>query len=350
MRLGYYLPLILVLNVEAGDRLDEPDEFASLPSLTMSQALAGYGEQPDEFTSLPRLTMSQALAGYGEQPDEFTSLPRLTMSQALASYGEQPDEFTSLPRLTMSQALAGYGEQPDEFTSLPRLTMSQALAGYGEQPDEFASLPSLSGQNLGQNLNGGSIEPLDIGYYTYGSVGLSFASQLGARSSEYVKNNAPALDVATDPFVFPEWTLGFIAKRKIALGWRSMLQLAYREMEKEVSAQNIRHEYQRVAYSLDFLESFSYQQGFVPYVGISWNLEQLEFYPEIPAQEASPATRTYHHFGFVGGWDILPHPHSRWFIRSNFRWYPDTSLSYQGQRVSFPNFEISLIQLVVRFN
>jgi len=236
--------------------------------------------------------------------------------------------------------------------------LSVLSAEAANQFDKSVSPSRLSGetlrQNLAQNLNGRSSEPLEIGYYTYGAVGLSFASQLSAPSSEYVENNAPSLDVATHYFVFPEWTLGFIAKRKITLGWRSMLQLAYRAMEKEVSDHNIMHKYQRVGYSLDFLESFSYQQGFVPYVGISWKLEQLEFYPEMTTQEERvtrrPHTHTYTHFGLVGGWDLLPHPNSRWFIRSNFRWYPDTSLSYQGQRVSFPNFEVGLIQLVARFN
>lgn len=229
--------------------------------------------------------------------------------------------------------------------SLPYLLLAFVVnLEAADQPDRFLPI-------LGQNLNDKSYEPLEIGYYTYGAVGLSFASQLGAPGSQYVANNAPSLDVATDHFVFPEWTLGFIAKRKITLGWRSMLQLAYRSMGKEVSDQNAGHKYQRVAYSLDFLESFKYERGFVPYVGISWNLEELEFYPNMKAQEeGTPETHSYTHFGLVGGWDLLPDPNSRWFVRTNFRWYPDTSLSYQGQRVSFPNFEISLIQLVARFN
>lgn len=213
-----------------------------------------------------------------------------------------------------------------------------------EAIDEPANPPRLNGELARQNSR--ATEPLEIGYYTYGAVGFSFASQLGAPGSEYVDNHAPSLRVTTDPFRFPEYSLGFIAKRKIALGWRSMLQLAYRKMEKTVTDQDITHRYQRTAYSLDFLESYTNQQGFVPYVGISWNLEELSFSPEMAIKEE----RRYTHFGLVGGWDILPYPASRWFVRTHFRWYPDTSLFYQGQRVSFPNLEFSPIQFVVRFN
>ena len=191
-------------------------------------------------------------------------------------------------------------------------------------------------------------QPLERGFYAYGGIGFSSAWQWGAPNSQYVEKQSPYLDVAENPFLFYEWTLGFIAKRKTNVGWRSMLQLAYRPMEKEARAFGTQHSYKRTAYSLDFLESYGDFHGFVPYVGVSWNIDRLEF---MTNEDGGERVREEHrHFGLVGGWDILPRLDSRWFLRTNLRWYAHTDLNYQGQRVSFPNFEFNFIQLILRFN
>ena len=218
-----------------------------------------------------------------------------------------------------------------------------------EDSSFFITLKSVFDSNAA--LDERKNQPLELGYYAYGALGVSAAWQWGAPGSQYVDEETPYLDVMEDSFVFPEYSLGFIAKRKSTFGWRSMLQLSYRQMEEEAIAFGTSHSYERNAYSLDFLESYADFQGFVPYVGISWNWEGLKFSEFSEGTgERQTEERNYHHFGLVGGWDILPRLDSRWFLRTNLRWYKDVSLSYQGRRVSFPNFEFNFLQFVWRFN
>lgn len=211
----------------------------------------------------------------------------------------------------------------------------------------FLSLKGVFDTTMGGDTS--KNEPLEKGYYAYAGVGFSGAWQWGSPSSQYIQEQTPYLDVAENPFLFFEYTLGFIAKRKTNAGWRSMLQLTYRPMEKKARAFDTQHSYRRAAYSIDFLESYADFHGFVPYAGISWNVDQLRF-TTTENGDTDSATTEHRHFGLVGGWDILPQLRSRWFLRTNLRWYPHTDLRYKGQRVSFPNFELNFIQLIWRFN
>ena len=180
-------------------------------------------------------------------------------------------------------------------------------------------------------------EPLDQGIYAYGSLGITAA--IGTANA----------DRMTDEVILnTEWDLGFIWKRSYAKpGQKSFVQLAYRPFQFEVSEDDGTHTFGRHAYSLDLLESYAYVRGFSPFVGVSLNYDELRYSPG----SGKDYRRYYAHWGFVGGWDLLPSMRSRWMLRSVFRWYPEVSLKVAGgEKAGFPNFEYNFLQFVWRFN
>lgn len=191
-------------------------------------------------------------------------------------------------------------------------------------------------------------EPLDIGVYGYLGLGIGYGDDLGTPPSEYIKNNHPQLEIKPHPYV--SYNLGFIWKRKINPGWQSMFQLSYRPLDFSVLSTNTRHIYNRRTLSLDFLESYGYINHFSPYIGISWSFFEVQFGEREDSQpNENRASKSFNTLGFIGGWDFLAGPSQRWRFRSNFRWYTDVSLNYQGQRVAFSNFEFEPIQVIFRF-
>lgn len=197
-------------------------------------------------------------------------------------------------------------------------------------------------------VNATENEPLDNGFYAYAGLGASVAGQLAAPRATYVEDLASDLSAQNEVYWHTEWDLGFIWKRYPQAGRRSMLQLAYRPMRLELTAKARRHVYERNAYSLDFLESYAHARGFVPFVGVSVNYDVLQFHDI--QQETQTFERAYTHFGFVGGWDIMPSLRSKWFIRTTLRWYPGVSIRQDGDRIEFPNFEYNFVQFAFRFN
>ena len=193
-------------------------------------------------------------------------------------------------------------------------------------------------------------EPLDNGFYAYAGLGASVSMQLAAPSATYIEANAPDLSASDETYLHTEWNLGFIWKRYPQAGRRSMLQLAYRPMQLRLVNGDRQHLYERSAYSLDFLESYAYARGFMPFIGVSINHDVLRFRSSGGPQAAQTFDRAYTHLGFVGGWDIAPSPRSKWLIRSTFRWYPGVGLRPDGGRIEFPNFEYNFFQFLFRFN
>ncbi len=196
----------------------------------------------------------------------------------------------------------------------------------------------------------GESEPLEIGVYGYFGIGVGYGGNLGAASSEYINNNLPQHETSANPYA--SYNLGLIWKRKINPGWQSMFQAAYRPLSFSVSQNGINHDYSQQMLSFDFIESYAFIRGFSPYVGISWNLFELKF-KETGSKNVdsvmNEVDKSSSQVGFIGGWDLAKTPNSRWRFRTDFRWYSDISLSYQGQRVTFPNFEFQPIQVIVRF-
>ena len=193
----------------------------------------------------------------------------------------------------------------------------------------------------------GDSEPLEIGVYGYLGIGVGYGDNLGAASSEYINNNFPQHKTSANPYA--SYNLGLIWKRKINPGWQSMFQAAYRPLSFSVSQKGINHDYSQQMLSFDFIESYAFIRGFSPYVGISLNFFELKFKETGVDGTTNEADKSSSQVGFIGGWDLAKSPNSRWRFRTDFRWYPDTSLNYKGQRVTFSNFEFQPIQVIVRF-
>ncbi|MCH9664324.1 MAG: hypothetical protein K0U41_00555 [Gammaproteobacteria bacterium] len=192
------------------------------------------------------------------------------------------------------------------------------------------------------------IELLDRGVYPYLGFGGGLALLSGVATPSYTADEdlrPLALGAATQAYY--SVALGFVWKRGTSPGWQSMFQLSYRPLAFSTKSSGRTHNYKQNMLSLDFLESYGYFSSWVPYIGLSWNFYNLQF--EDTGSDEGATSESTSRLGIVGGWDILSNPDSHWRFRTNFRWHPEISLNYAGDKVSFPNFEIEPIQVIYRF-
>lgn len=204
------------------------------------------------------------------------------------------------------------------------------------------SMLAYSGVSQAENL-----QLLDRGVYPYLGFGGGLAALSGVATPSYTEGSESdqlALGSATQTYY--SLALGFVWKRGNSPGWQSMFQLSHRPLSFSTKDGDISHDYKQNMLSLDFIESYGFFNSWVPYIGISWNFYNLEFKDSSvgTSTSASPSR-----LGVMGGWDILTNPTSHWRFRTNFRWHPEVSLNYEGEKVGFPNFEIEPINFIYRF-
>ena len=188
---------------------------------------------------------------------------------------------------------------------------------------------------------------LEPGVYGYTGLGAGLATRVGGeRAEEYTYQSDLALK--QDAHSYFSLNLGLIWKRRNIPGWQSSFQISYRPFSFSIAGSGTKHSYGQRALSFDFLENYGFFNRWTPYVGLSISSFGLSF-SDSSNTAAGTTMRQVAQIGFIGGWDIIAEPNSNWRFRTTFRWHPNISLTYDGKRVQFPNFEIEPIQVIYRF-
>lgn len=208
---------------------------------------------------------------------------------------------------------------------------------------------TLAVVTLAQSSQAAEIELLDQGIYGYVGLGVGIATRTGSTDSgEYTQDpSRKALALGNDAQSYASLNVGMIWKRNNIPGWQSAFQISYRPLSFTKSSGGVTHRYGQRIISVDFIESYGYFNGWMPYVGLSLSSFALSFNDSSDGNSGESGQVAQ--LGFVGGWDIVPKPTSRFRIRTNFRWHPSIKRDYQGARVVFPNFEVEPIQFIIRF-
>lgn len=194
---------------------------------------------------------------------------------------------------------------------------------------------SLSGRERNQG-------DLAKGIYYYFGIGPSAAWLL--EEDVYIKKNQPAFSITENVHVFPEISLGIVWKNIEKKGHRSILNISQRPQNLQVKGFGRTNIYRNNSTAIEFLQSFWDYNGFVPFLGGSYNINRLYFETEEKSYQ-----KTNNSFGLIFGWDILPTHTTNWYLRTVLRYYPEISLEIDGGKILFPNFEINFIQYVYQF-
>ncbi|MFZ7114269.1 MAG: hypothetical protein ACO1G9_02730 [Bacteroidota bacterium] len=172
------------------------------------------------------------------------------------------------------------------------------------------------------------------------SVGPSSAFFL--KPSSHNLNSIPYLDdhkVA----VFPEFGLGYYF-HAIDL----QLNLAYRNMESEISAYGFNQVAKRKSWTFEVFKFLFDYNGFAFFAGASAGMEELSVTEISQQQNSSVSTFKGIKPGLTFGWDIRPNRLQSFYLRTNLRYFPDLNVEMpDGNRHSFDQLEFNFIQLVI---
>lgn len=187
---------------------------------------------------------------------------------------------------------------------------------------------------------------LPKGIYPY--VGIGPSSAWSMNDSSFVDNLYPYLDIQNDPTVFPELSAGIHLKTIDRKGHRTIFNVSYRPQTIEQEGFGVKNKYTNSSLAFEAFQSFWDYNGFVPFAGVSYALNQLEF-EATRASNKTKQTEYSRDLGLVFGWDILPTQQRSWFLRTTLRYYTDISIATKEGEIQFPNFEFNFIQFIYQF-
>lgn len=187
---------------------------------------------------------------------------------------------------------------------------------------------------------------LPEGFYPY--IGIGPSSAWSMNDSSFVDNSHPYLDIKNDPVVFPELSAGVHWKNINRKGHRTIFNISYRPQKIQKEGFGIKNTYTNNSLAFEVFQSFWDYHGFVPFAGVSYAINQLEF-TEGGANDNTKKTEQSNDLGAVFGWDILPTHQSSWFLRTTFRYYPEITIDTHKGKIQFPNFEFNFIQFIYQF-
>ena len=125
--------------------------------------------------------------------------------------------------------------------------------------------------------------------------------------------------------------------------------MSYRPQKFQTEGFGTKHSYSNNSLAFEVFQSFWDYHGFVPFVGLSYALNQLKFTEKMQGS-LTKETENLNVFGALFGWDILPTHQSSWFLRTTLRYYPEIAIETKQEKVQFPNFEFNFIQFVYQFS
>lgn len=187
------------------------------------------------------------------------------------------------------------------------------------------------------------LTPQENGLYPFFGIGLTTAYTTKDNNS-FFKKNANWISNDANSLLQPEFTIGLHWKNSSAFNQRTIAQISYRRFNYDLKGHGSTYKLDYQSIALEVAQSLFDYHGFVPHVGVSYNMAELKMSGD------SNASTSKNILGFIVGWDTLPFgAGARWTLRSNLRWYPNVELKTQNETVSFPNFEFNFIQFVMQF-
>jgi outer membrane protein W len=128
------------------------------------------------------------------------------------------------------------------------------------------------------------------------------------------------------------------------------LNLSYRPLVGSHSAYGVRQAFERHAFAAEAFKFVGDFHGFCPYVGAFLGYEAMN-YRETDGDKTIVNQQEWKFVpGVVFGWDIRPSRNDAWFLRTNLRYTPFSTMNVSGKDLILPNFEFNFIQLVVNLN
>lgn len=182
------------------------------------------------------------------------------------------------------------------------------------------------------------------GFYPFVGIGPSSAWITHGENSHF-KQRAPWIDNEVSASVFPEFSLGIHWKRDKSLSQRTFFNMSWRNFNQHLKGYGSDYKLSYSALSLEAAQTILDYHGFVPFVGLSYNMVETSISGDTSAKQKDNL------IGAFFGWDILPSgSHDSWNLRTNLRWYPHIELTTREKtKVAFPNFEFNFIQWVYQF-
>ena len=210
----------------------------------------------------------------------------------------------------------------------------------------FIGAKFFTDTTLAQRQQSGSSADLAKGLYPY--IGIGPSSSWSTNDSSFVDKAHPHLGIKNDATVFPELSAGVHWKNTNRKGHRTIFNISYRPQQLEIEGFGITNKYVNNSLAVEVLQSFWDYHGFVPFAGLSYATNKLEFTSDASGKNVE-TTEKSNEFGAVFGWDILPSHQTPWFLRTTLRYYPEIALETPRGEIQFPNFEFNFIQFIYQF-
>ena len=170
------------------------------------------------------------------------------------------------------------------------------------------------------------------------TVGLGASSAFLIQENRSFEEARPTLARHVFTGVFPEFSVGYY--------WHNpdiQVNAVYRGNTSTQENEQLKHEIQRRALSLEAYHFVADYHGFAPFVGLTVGMEWLYSRENGLANGQETLVRP----GLVCGWDIRPNRLQAWYLRTNIRWAPGLGVGTPDYTFAADQLEINFIQLVV---
>jgi len=172
--------------------------------------------------------------------------------------------------------------------------------------------------------------------------GLGPSSAFYTKSSPYNEQVHPYMQKPFSVNVFPEAVMGYYYQ-PFGLHFVSV----FRTNSIKNTAYGTTQKLRRTSAALEVHKQLFDYHGFVPFVGICGSYEWLNF-KQTKADTILDVKQNQIAPGVVFGWDILPDKLQGITLRTNLRYFPNLSLTAEGnKKVFFDQLEFNFIQLVI---